>query len=307
LEKIIRNRKEQVLHLKAKIETGYKMKNLIPCLTLAYFITSCSCDRDKENPCPSSEKATSAAFYAYTATEIPFARIVTDSFTTPETVTFEPFDTTAKQYTWIVGDEEKPRYGKRLTLNFYAGYLRRGQPLKVTCIATKDPNKQCFPNDNGVDTSSRFIYFYNYLDTLINPVPIYGYYFGSDDGDPSIKYTVRIGYWFAKTKTHGSGVWLSNLFRECNNPIIPTTAMLGTAKEMRSFVLRFQDDDFYVNGEMIPRTTCELKNYNNGYAKLNAKGDSIHIHMEYEIVTSRNYVVTITQYQRNFKGARTNQ
>ncbi len=72
-------------------------------------------------------------------------------------VGFDPKDTSIK-YTWILGSEIIHKY------SFYRDFQHTRYTLEnnipITLIVQTEPDKSCFPNDNGIDTLTKYIRFY---------------------------------------------------------------------------------------------------------------------------------------------------
>jgi len=261
------------------------MKQLIWTLTISFFIISCSCDR--EETCPNSKRPTDANFIAYITrtvvddellTNYRTEKIVTDSFVTYSDVFFEPLDTTAESYEWQVGTEAKPRTGKRIKVGFSSSVVP-SSPIKVTCIAKKKPDNKCFPNDNGIDSITKFIYFFDYKKEQYKP-PIFGKYYGYDNKDTSIKYTIEIFY------KSPYNIRIRNICRECETPEDAGIYQIIGSKFYGISYLGGQDSQYKEYPELGTsfNNNCWFWQFNRSYGRLSNEGKEIYIEYEY-----RNY------------------
>ncbi len=149
-------------------------------MLLACFMASCACDRDKVAPC-AGKKATSAEFNIYEATGNGFHEwglIDTDSIVytpicdgcTPLDSTykiaylnevnlkFKALDTTAKKYEWRFNDSDQVFTTSGFSLRFIPKKVLASS-IAITLILSKTPNKECFPQDNGIDTLTKTLHF----------------------------------------------------------------------------------------------------------------------------------------------------
>jgi hypothetical protein len=84
---------------------------------------------------------------------------------------------------WIIGNDPQHRFGKQIYVQFFSADVS-GSTIPITLIARKEPNLLCYPNDDGVDTLVRNIYF----DTASTNVygNFEGYNIGEDANDPFV-------------------------------------------------------------------------------------------------------------------------
>ncbi len=77
---------------------------------------------------------------------------------------------------WIIGNDPQHRFGKQIYVQFFSADVS-GLTIPITLIAKKEPNLLCNPNDDGIDTLTRNIYF--------DPAPsnIYGHFLGNNIGE----------------------------------------------------------------------------------------------------------------------------
>ena len=189
---------------------------------------------------------------------------------------FEPVDTTAESYQWLVGNEATPRTGKRIAVGFTKSVVPES-PIKVTCIAKKKPDSNCFPNDNGVDTVTRFIYFFDpESDKKQHQPPIFGKYYGYDDKDTSIKYTIEIFY------KAPFGVRIKNICRECEPQ---TDASAGiTGNSFYSIMFPSNQNSQFKEYPDLPGSfivNCWFWECNRSFGRLVNGGQNIYIEYEY--------------------------
>jgi hypothetical protein len=103
----------------------------------------------------------------------------------------------ADQYTWILGAETLHTQSFS-RINFPFGWL------DVKLVVKRKTNKQCFPNDDGIDTASRSFYVWpKDLRWPANPpiypnYPIYGTYRGHTLSRPDVYFNIMIGDSFWK-------------------------------------------------------------------------------------------------------------
>jgi hypothetical protein len=115
-------------------------------------------------------------------------------------------------YVWNLGRETIT------TKSFKRFGFPRGQSIEVSLKVTKNPNKACFPQDDGIDSAKRTFYvtpIYQ-CDTKIS-----GTYEGFDEGNTSSKRTIVIDACAKYPPGHpGEGLTelsIANLTPSCNN------------------------------------------------------------------------------------------
>lgn len=134
---------------------------------------------------------------------------------------FSPYETdttigqdvrfTAKEenatYKWIIGAKE---YDKKVVhLNF--GSAPRETSIPITLIVTKEPDKACFPKDDGVDTFTKNLYIAK--STIISG-SFQGYYLGKENDIFTITLTQNKIYdsvWLE------SALYAENLVKGCSS------------------------------------------------------------------------------------------
>ena len=152
--------------------------------------------------------------------------------TTRVTATIE----NAALYKWIIGTDTV----SGPTASFYFSESQAGQSYPVTLIVQKVPNFACFPNDNGMDTVTKFIHVIEICDN-----PIYGTYRVAFDTNPTDSFTVAIKTW----------PFTGDLTNECNNLFLnnfdnPTSpdSCYATYRAVGYQYLKFWSDDASCSG-----------------------------------------------------------
>lgn len=159
---------------------------LIP-LALMLLVASCKdeddqlCNDPRNKNCPNYNpcidvKPVSAAFTmveesGFLRRDLLWTYYDTDTSVYNE-VRFTALEQNALSYKWFIGTELEPRYGQSITINF----TESRTPKRIRLIVEKAPNKNCYPNDDGIDTLDRMLYFINRYDTV--SMPMYGKFRG---------------------------------------------------------------------------------------------------------------------------------
>ncbi len=95
---------------------------------------------------------------------------------------FEPHDSTADYYEWHIGGGTYKKQKVHLTIP----QSMAGQKVDVMLIIKKEPNKICFPDDDGIDTVKRTIYIADYYSNAA----MTGRYHGYDTDNPTDTYNI---------------------------------------------------------------------------------------------------------------------
>jgi len=148
---------------------------------LMFILTGCP----KDNPLPADPCAgshpTSASFKAFESitNESSYQWINYDTDTSlSDAMTFIADDSMAISYEWHIGSEVMN------TRSVYRRQFPSNQVIPITLIIRKLPNLQCFPNDDGIDTVTRNIYFGSWdSKTCFHPEIISGTYQGYNIND----------------------------------------------------------------------------------------------------------------------------
>jgi hypothetical protein len=161
---------------------------IITCLGIVLMAESCKKEcQDKSNPdCenydPCYGKAKTSADFTISEVVSGFAN-ETDEVFRMSYVQFE-----AKQdfdsYQWVIGNHPDTFRTKKCGLQSFP----EGETITVRLIGKKQPNTQCFPDDDGIDTVIKK-FRVSAADSLI---PILGEYEGYYDAYPNQKVTVKI-------------------------------------------------------------------------------------------------------------------
>jgi hypothetical protein len=152
------------------------------------------CCKEKKEPCK-GQQSTSADFtieeYLYTSADYPKTNVIleTDTINGLNTVRFrakQEFD----EYTWLIGTEViKDR-------SFTRKFFPEKSNIKVTLIGKRKPNKQCFPDDDGIDTVTKFMYVIPKDLKLEQRHTYHGY----NTDNPSDTFTIQLAYWHVQYK-----------------------------------------------------------------------------------------------------------
>jgi hypothetical protein len=223
------------------------MKNIIifkyqlfKALALVFILGSiaASCEKDKEpNPCVGAIPF-KASFDILE--EIGDTLIATDTAVISNRVFFKApkgYDS----YTWYVDDLKMDNaYLQRDPTQFFLGFMYPADNVKITLVAKKKPLIACFPDDDGIDSITKYLQVRHFLDA-----PIKGKYFGYYKSNPKDTATVQIKIAF---ENFDYFIAISNINKGCNKKLIrrlfsyPNIAWKG----------------YYVNGESLydPNIMC---------------------------------------------------
>jgi len=156
---------------------------------LALILLFNGCCKEKVNPCK-NQQATSADFIIeeilFTDQNHPEKNVLveTDLVNGSNLVRFsskQEFD----EYTWLIGSEvihEK---------SFSRKYFPKNSKIEVTLIGKRKPNKQCFPNDDGIDTVKKI---FSTIAKDLNLEQRHTYQ-GYNTDNPSDTFTIQLAYW----------------------------------------------------------------------------------------------------------------
>lgn len=145
------------------------------------------CKDDPPDPCKNA-KPISAEFEVFSILNEGWTeyekKFVLDTFGLNSTPTFSAINNGYESYEWIFGTDPKHRFGTNVNLDFQ---LQHEERIKVTLIAKGIPNTQCNPNDDGIDTFSKYIYFREGKN-----LSIFGKYKGYITGNPNNIFEIAI-------------------------------------------------------------------------------------------------------------------
>ena len=156
---------------------------------LALILLFNGCCKEKVNPCK-NQQATSADFIIeeilFTDQNHPEKNVLveTDLVNGSNLVRFrskQEFD----EYTWLIGSEvihEK---------SFSRKYFPENSKIEVTLIGKRKPNKQCFPNDDGIDTVKKI---FSTIAKDLNLEQKHAYH-GYNTDNPLDTFTIQLAYW----------------------------------------------------------------------------------------------------------------
>lgn len=86
---------------------------------------------------------------------------------------------------WIIGLDPTVRKGRTIKVDFPES--ERGNTIAVTAYVKTKPNTQCFPEDDGLDTFTRYMYYQ--FDSLS---PVFGKYHGALTDAPEDTFTMEV-------------------------------------------------------------------------------------------------------------------
>jgi hypothetical protein len=208
-------------------------------------------------------------------------QIEEDTLMSPSYVNFEAIDQNAISYEWTIGADPRKRTGRKVTVFFNDESVADESPIPIKLKLKRNPDTKCFPNDKGVDSVSRHIYFLRSSQS-----PLYGKYKGEDDVNPGIPFTIEIAN--EKNNSGSNSDFIKNLPNNCNTN--RAYAGLFTAFE-------FTIGGFEVYGLPL---NCYFRDLDRkiGYLSL----DRNHITIEYEFTEGG--VEDSKKKKRIFKGKR---
>lgn len=147
------------------------------------------------NPC-FGKKETSAAFYMYESpnTLFTFPAWLDIKWTLLDSDTsvlggliFRAMQENAVEYQWWVGTEVNPRFGREIQIDFGSSKI----PKRIRLIVKSNPDNNCFPNDDGIDTVDRMLYF---LEDPCNNYPLKGKWEGAFKDNPDSTFIFEYGH-----------------------------------------------------------------------------------------------------------------
>lgn len=86
--------------------------------------------------------------------------VETDNILAPSNVVFEALEENAS-YEWFIGQDVE--HTKNVSRWFYGSLV--GQTIPITLVVHKEPNKICFPKDDGIDTLTKEVKLFSYSDS----------------------------------------------------------------------------------------------------------------------------------------------
>ena len=224
------------------------------------FFAKCKTDDAPQNPC-ANEHSTSAAFkveevyYFIPESDSKYwINYLTDTLANGGTGMFSTVDPLVDSCIWIIGAGV---YHEKITKIDFSTQLKTTPSftLPVTCITFRQPNKMCFPNDDGIDTISRNVFVTNFCNSLVN-----GKYQGHLSSNPSDTFTVTINTCdiFHKSNTDSVNmVSISNLVRD-SIIYAPYSGLTGGG----AYEILFQIYDWKQTSTYLPTGNCKLSDKN---------------------------------------------
>lgn len=174
--------------------------------------------RDKDVPVPDPCRGSKANPLAFRFLESWGNTPTPDTAFTEESITFDGPGAPYTRYEWQVGTDPRPFTQRRFALHFPETAVGR---VAVRLIATRPPNRGCFPNDDGVDTLTKTLTLMSWTRARFR-APIYGKFRGSNVGAPNDTFTVRIfsapDYRYPNDPAAAPYDYLRNLDRGCQAP-----------------------------------------------------------------------------------------
>ena len=159
-----------------------------------------------------------------------------DTAFTKQTITFEGPGAPYPDYQWQVGSD--PRSFTQRKFSLYFPEAANGT-YTVRLIAIREPNRQCFAKDDGVDTLTQVL-------TLVNrtqvPAAIYGRFLGSNTDAPRDTFSVRVfsapDYHQPNDPAAAPYDYLRNLSKGCQSPYF------GIGLTWRGIEFNYSRNDF---------------------------------------------------------------
>ncbi len=174
------------------------------CVSLL-FLGGCS-KNESPNPClklaPTSAAFTMQEFFPAAST---WKYYDTDTSANLD-VLFTANDSLADSYEWHIG---AGLYTERSKWLSFPSHLI-GTSIPITLILKKKPNAVCFPQDDGIDTLTRKLYFIDHCNSLVQ-----GDFLGSNITSKSDTFTVSIKLCQATSLQDNDLIYVSNLYRGC--------------------------------------------------------------------------------------------
>ena len=202
------------------------MKTIKPFLSLILFpliVILFSCKKKPGDPCIGLTKPSG---------QFTIRELIGDTAFVADTVfrdNYLQFQTTEnyESITWKVGSDPRVWTTPEFTLSFY----NELNTFPVTFTGTKQPNKICFPNDNGTYTSSKsFTVVEQVQKPFLTISPLVGKYKGYFLDKPADTFTIRIEYLdSAKYDVTMTGAKNFYLLRNFPNGFVDSTSSLSYA------------------------------------------------------------------------------
>ncbi len=191
------------------------MKQLLYIILCAFeLLTSCRKEQpsmNENNNCGCA-KEVSADFVIEEMTHYNLnteMRTETDTAYNSRNIRFVPFEKNA-EYKWYIGSEI---LSDSVIVRYFSDAFA-GQNIPITLVVKKPPNTICFPNDDGVDTITKYVYIHpwngSFMQLPITPTLMEGTFrVAKNSGGDSTDIT--IDYYYIHSQTLGHGVKIINL------------------------------------------------------------------------------------------------
>lgn len=120
------------------------------------------------------------------------AKVVTGTHLSINPLKLIALDSSELDHQWIIGTDPRIREGANEVVNF-VGYVG---PLTITHIVSGEPNRGCFPDDDGIDTVTKTIEILPYVTNALfledGDLPIYGTFRGYHTHLPNKTFDITI-------------------------------------------------------------------------------------------------------------------
>jgi hypothetical protein len=234
---------------------------LVVLLITPLFIYSCADDSTSPDPCDGASEVV-ARFMIEELVDT-FA-IESDTALSINGVRFSALDR-YDTYEWHVGYDTRVFSDSSFQLLFRLEQVKLGEQLPITFIGKRTPRTECFPNDDGVDTLTKYLTIISKYDS-----PVLGQFRGSNLDAPSDSFTVEI---FWRTET---GLVMTNINYGCLDTIFMESSQI--TKQLGATIMTFDGNSRYAAG-------CDAPD---GVVFLSDDRNSIRVEYEYGLERRKN-------------------
>lgn len=223
-------------------------RNTILLLCLAVCLHGCGSGPVAVDPCANAERV-KARFTIYERVALPEHSMIVPSHTIVEGLAIFSANERYDSYEWQIGYDTRVWTDSSFSLRFPSRSITLGEPIPIRFIGKRTPRRDCFPDDDGVDTAYRFLVSVGQYSR-----PILGSYCGYHVDEPSDTFTVSI-YW-----RNEDALSMRNINRSC----MDTSARLTQVdKYLGATVLLFDGSGTYDGrGCKNPKGVLRLSNGN---------------------------------------------
>jgi hypothetical protein len=239
------------------------MKNrlFIGFVLFSYLITSSCCKKDE---CK-NKTATSAGFKMYETIgwESKSIEVQNNDTVSIDVITFEANDSSneVESYEWKVGTDPKVFRTKQFNLEFGTA---PNSLIDVRLIIKKNVDKMCFPNDDGIDTVTRYFF--------VSPKQLaQGKFDGYCKSNPTEKFSIFIG----KTPQSVDDFTLDNLPNGCTRQALIDAHLFGIALSYNQ--ITFGTPNFKTDGQ-YNALRCQIP-----WGKGKIQKDGVTLILDYQI------------------------